>query len=221
MITLYSAATPNGYKVSIMLEELGLEYQLKPIDLGANDQKQDWFLAINPNGRIPAIIDHDADDFTVFESGAIMVYLAEKTGKLMSLDEKARSVAMQWLMFQMGGLGPIQGQAHVFHRYFSEKIPSVIDRYQNETRRLYGVLNKRLQESRFLAGEDYGIADIANWTWVRSHNWAGVPLDGLGALQAWHDDIAVRPAVQRGLLQPPRAAESDTIVKSGQKMIQQ
>lgn len=220
MITLYSAATPNGYKASIMLEELGLEYQLKSIDLGANEQKQDWFLAINPNGRIPAIIDHDEGDFTVFESGAIMVYLAEKTGRLMPTGAKARSVALQWLMFQMGGLGPMQGQAHVFHRYFPEKIPSVIDRYQNETRRLYGVLDRRLQESRFLAGEDYGIADIANWTWVRSYEWAGVPMDGLDALRVWHDDIAARPAVQRGLLQPPRASDGDTIVKLGQRMVQ-
>lgn len=221
MIMLYSAATPNGYKASITLEELGLEYQLKQIDLGANEQKQDWFLTINPNGRIPAIIDHEAGDFAVFESGAIMVYLAEKAGQLMPSGAKDKSIAMQWLMFQMGGLGPMQGQAHVFHRYFPERIQSVIDRYQNETRRLYGVLDRRLQESAYLAGEDYSIADIASWTWVRSYEWAGVSLDGLDALQAWHDTIAARPAVQRGLLRPPRSQDSDTIVKSGRKMVEQ
>lgn len=221
MISLYSAATPNGYKASITLEELGLDYRLKPIDLGANEQKEDWFLAINPNGRIPAIIDHDADDFAVFESGAIMLYLAEKTGKLMLAGGKDKSLIMQWLMFQMGGLGPMQGQAHVFYRYFPEKIQSVIDRYQNETRRLYSVLNRRLQNSEYLAGEDYSIADIANWTWVRSHDWAGVSLDGLDALQMWHDTIAARPAVQRGVLQPPRQADGDTVVKAGQRILQQ
>lgn len=220
MITLYSAATPNGYKAAILLEELGLEYHLKPVDLGANEQKQDWFLRINPNGRIPVIIDHDANDFAIFESGAIMVYLAEKTGQLMPLDAKGKSVAMQWLMFQMGGLGPMQGQAHVFHRYFPEKIPSVVDRYQNETRRLYGVLDSRLRESTYLAGEDYSIADIANWTWVRSYGWAGVSLDGMEALQEWHDAIAARPAVQRGLIQPPRKTDSESVIKAGQKMVQ-
>jgi len=220
MITLYSAATPNGYKASILLEELGLEFHLKSMDLGANEQKQDWFLTINPNGRIPVIIDHDANDFAVFESGAIMIYLAEKAGQLIPMDAQGKSVMMQWLMFQMGGIGPMQGQAHVFHRYFPEKIPSVIDRYQNETRRLYGVLDRRLRESTYLAGEDYSIADIANWTWVRSHEWAGVPLDGLEALQAWHDTISARPAVQRGLLQPRRMDDSEVVIKAGQKMVQ-
>ncbi len=220
MITLYSAATPNGYKASIALEELGLEYKLKPIDLGAGEQKQNWFLDLNPNGRIPVIIDHGTDDFAVFESGAILTYLAEKTGRLIPSAPKEKSITIQWLMFQMGGLGPMQGQAHVFFRYFPEKIESVVSRYQNETRRLYGVLNRRLGESRYLAGNDYSIADIANWTWVRSHDWAGVSLDGLDALQAWHAEIAARPAVQRGLLQPPRAIDGDSTVKAGQKMVQ-
>ncbi len=220
MITLYTAATPNGYKASITLEELKLEYTLKRIDLGANEQKQDWFLKINPNGRIPAIIDHDADDFAVFESGAIMAYLAEKTGDLMPEDPKGKSVVMQWLMFQMGGLGPMQGQANVFNRYFPEKIPSVIDRYQNETRRLYEVLDHRLQNSPYLGGNEYSIADIANWAWVRSHEWAGVSLDGLDALIEWHEKIVSRPAVQRGLLQPPRAENSDNTVKMAQNMLQ-
>lgn len=220
MITLYSAATPNGYKASIVLEELGLEYQLRAIDLGAGEQKQDWFLAINPNGRIPAIVDHDVGDFSVFESGAIMTYLSEKTGRLMPAETKAKSTVMQWLMFQMGGLGPMQGQAHVFHRYFPEKIDSVVARYQNETRRLYEVLNRQLVCSKYLVGNEYAIADIANWVWVRSHDWAGVPLDGLDALRAWHNMIAARPAVKRGLLQPPRGPDNHTRVKSGQKMLQ-
>ena len=188
--------------------------------MGLGEQKQDWFLAINPNGRIPALVDHDADDFAVFESGAILTYLAEKTGQLMPMDTKGRSVAMQWLMFQMGGLGPMQGQAHVFNRYFPEKIDSVINRYQNETRRLYGVLDRRLGESKYLAGNDYSIADIANWTWVRSHEWAGVSLDGLDALQAWHTEIAARAAVARGLQQPPRGIDSDTRITLAQKMLQ-
>lgn len=220
MITLYSAATPNGYKASIVLEEMGLDYTLKRIDLGAGEQKQDWFLDINPNGRIPAIVDHDNDDFAVFESGAILVYLAEKTGKLMPADPKGKSVVMQWLMFQMGGVGPMQGQANVFNRYFPEKIQSVIDRYQNETRRLYEVIDRRLNDSAFLGGENYSIADIANWTWVRSHEWAGVSIDGLDALKAWHETIAARPAVERGLQQPPRAENSDNTVKVAQNMLQ-
>ena len=204
MITLYSAATPNGYKASIALEEMGLDYTLKAIDLSSGEQKQDWFLRINPNGRIPAIVDHGNDDFPVFESGAILVYLAEKTGMLLPADSKGRSVVMQWLMFQMGGVGPMQGQANVFFRYFPEKIESVIDRYQNETKRLYGVLDRRLKESAYLAGDEYTIADIANWAWVRAHAWAGVELDGLDALKAWLDRIGQREAVQRGLTQPPR-----------------
>ena len=220
MITLYSAATPNGYKVSIALEELGLEYRLEAIDLGSGRQKENTFLEMNPNGRIPVIVDHDADDFTVFESGAILLYLADKTGQLMPRDAKGRSIVEQWLMFQMGGLGPMQGQAHVFFRYFSEKIDSVIARYQNETRRLYEVLNTRLSRSLYLAGADYTIADIANWPWVRSHEWAGVSLYGLDALQAWLDKIASRPAVEQGLQNPPRAADSETVVKYAQKMMQ-
>ncbi len=219
MITLYSAATPNGYKASITLEEMGLDYRLKHMDLGALEQKQSWYLDICPNGRIPAIVDHEMDDFAVFESGAILQYLAEKTGQLTGGDMKSRSVVNQWLMFQMGGLGPMQGQAHVFHRYFPERIQSVTERYQRETRRLYEVLDIRLQHRAFLAGDTYSIADIAHFAWVRSYDWAGVPLDGLEALQSWHDLIAARPAVKRGLLQPPRSADADKTVKAGQKMI--
>jgi len=204
MIELYTAATPNGHKASAALEELGLPYTVQPVDLGAGEQKQDWFLRINPNGRIPAIVDRGNDDFAVFESGAILVYLAEMTGQLLPADPKARSVTMQWLMFQMGGLGPMMGQANVFHRYWQEKIPPVIARYQNESRRLLEVLDGRLAESRYLAGDDYTIADIANWCWARTHEWSGVPVEGLDHLQRWLAAIAERPAVQRGICVPAR-----------------
>ena len=146
MIELYTAATPNGHKISIALEELGLPYNVHHLSLGEMDQKKPEFLALNPNGRIPAIIDRDNDDFTVFESGAILVYLAEKTGKLMPSERKGRSVVMQWLMFQMSGVGPMQGQSNVFTRYFPQQIPAAIKRYQDETRRLYTVMDKRLRE---------------------------------------------------------------------------
>ncbi len=220
MIDLYTAPTPNGYKVSILLEELGLDYALHVLDLGAGEQKQDWYLKINPNGRIPAIVDRDNDDFPVFESGAIMIYLAEKAGRLLPREDKARSRVIQWLMFQMGGLGPMQGQAHVFHRYFPEKIPSVIARYQNETKRLYTVLDRRLQGRDYLAG-DYSIADIANWCWVRSHDWAGVAIDDLPDLQAWVERIYARPAVQAGLEKPPRSiVDEDEAVAAAKAILQ-
>lgn len=206
MIDLYTAATPNGHKVSIALEELGLPYTLRVLDLGRNEQKAPAFLAINPNGRIPALVDHEADDFAVFESGACLIYLAEKTGRLMPADAKGRSRVLQWLMFQMGGIGPMMGQANVFFRYFPEKIPAVIDRYQGETRRLFRVLDGHLQHHEFLAG-DYSIADIANWAWVRTHRWSGVELDDLPHLRRWRDAIRQRPAVQRGIAQPPSSIE--------------
>ena len=205
MITLHTAATPNGHKVSIALEELGLPYTLKVIDLAAGEQKQPPFLALNPNGRIPVIVDHDGPgggDFTVFESGAILVYLAEKTGRLMPGDAKGRSRVLQWLMFQMGGIGPMMGQANVFFRYFPQKIPAAIDRYQGESRRLFGVLDGHLKDHEYLAG-DYSIADIANWAWVRTHRWSGVDIDGLPHLKRWRDAIRARPAAQRGIEMPP------------------
>lgn len=225
MITFYTAATPNGYKVSIALEELGLPYEMKAIDLSSGAQKEDWFTKINPNGRIPAIVDHDAGDFAVFESGAILMYLAEKTGKLMPSDAKGRSVVTQWLMFQMGGLGPMQGQANVFFRYFPEKIPAAIERYQNETLRLYGILDRRLAESPYLAGEDYSIADIACFPWVMAHSWAGLSLDGLDHLKDWTERLKARPAVQKGLTVPPRPdlnqdENSKKFVDAAQKMLQ-
>jgi glutathione S-transferase/GST-like protein len=210
MIDLYTAATPNGWKVSIALEELQLPYALHVLDMGKGEQKEPWFTAINPNGRIPAIVDREAGDFPVFESGAILLYLAEKTGKLIPPDPKGRSRVVQWLMFQMGGVGPMMGQANVFTRYFPEQLPSVIDRYRRESRRLFEVLDGRLAQSEWLAG-DYSIADIANWSWVHTHQWPGVPLDGLPHLQRWVDAIAARPAVQKGIVAPPRAAPEQTV----------
>jgi glutathione S-transferase/GST-like protein len=201
MIDLYTAATPNGHKVSIALEELALPYTLKVLDLSAGEQRTPAFLAINPNGRIPAIIDREADDFAVFESGACLIYLAEKTDRLLPTDAKGRSRVLQWLMFQMGGIGPMMGQANVFFRYFPEKIPAAIDRYQGECRRLFRVLDGHLQHHEFLAG-DYSIADIANWAWVRTHRWSGVEIDDLPHLKRWRDAIRQRPAVQRGIEQP-------------------
>lgn len=197
MIDLYTAPTPNGWKVSILLEELDLPYEVKAINLGELEQKQDWFLKINPNGRIPAIVDRDADDFAVFESGACLIYLAEKTGRFLPTEPKSRSTVLQWLMFQMGGLGPMQGQANVFFRYAPEKIPFAIERYHRECRRLYEVLDQRLAEVPFLAGE-YSIADMASWPWVRIHGWAGVEIDGLDHLQRWLEQVGERPAVQKG-----------------------
>jgi len=203
MIDLYTAATPNGWKASVMLEEVGLPYELHALKLSEQQQKQDWFLKINPNGRIPAIVDRDEDNFAVFESGAILVYLAEKTGKLMPGDVRGRSLVIQWLMFQMGGIGPMMGQANVFFRYWHEKYQPAIDRYQNESRRLLAVLDHRLEDHEYLAG-DYSIADIANWCWARGHDWGGVSIDGLDHLQRWIAQIGERPAVQRGLNVPPR-----------------
>lgn len=202
MIDLYTAATPNGHKVSIALEELGLPYTLKVLDLTAGDQKKDWFLAINPNGRIPAIVDHDAGQFAVFESGAILVWLAEKTGRLMPTEPKGRSQVLQWLMFQMASVGPMMGQANVFFRYLPEKIPLAIDRYQGESKRLLTVLDRRLAEHQYLAG-DYSIADIANFAWARTHRWSGIDVSELPNLRRWLKELRARPAVERGLAVPP------------------
>ena len=201
MISLYTSPTPNGWKASVALEELGLPYQVHAIDLLSGAQRAPDYLAINPNGRIPAIVDHEADDFAVFESGAILIYLAEKTGQLMPADAKGRSRVMQWLMFQMGGIGPMMGQANVFHRYFPEKIQVVIDRYQGESGRLFGVLDRQLADHEWLAG-DYSIADIANWCWVRTHKWSGVDIGPFEHLQRWVAAIAARPAAQAGIKVP-------------------
>lgn len=201
MIELYTASTPNGWKASVTLEELGVPYNVHPIDLSSQAQKEEGFLALNPNGRIPVIVDTDNDDFAVFETGAIMVYLAELTGRLLPTDVKGRSRVMQWLMFQMGGIGPMMGQANVFYRYMPEKIQPAIDRYQNESRRLFGVLERRLSESEWLA-DDFSIADIANWCWVRTYKWSGVSAEGLPNLKRWRDALRNRPACRRGVEVP-------------------
>ena len=228
MIELYTAATPNGHKVSCTLEALDLEYTVKPIDLGANEQKQPEFLALNPNGRIPAIVDRGNDNFSLFESGAIMIYLAEKTGKLLPDDAKGRAEVIQWLMFQMGGIGPMMGQANVFYRYFPEKIQPAIDRYQNECRRLFEVLNTQLTDNEWLAG-DYSIADIANWCWVRTHQWSGVETDGLEHLQRWLTVMADQPGMAEGIAVPysldkmlleQNQKEKDEFVSNAQNMLQ-
>ena len=208
MIDLYTWTTPNGRKVSIALEEMELPYAVHPVPIRTGLQKEPWFLAINPNGRIPAIVDRDAEDFAVFESGAILIYLAEKTGLFMPSEGKARSVVLQWLMWQMGGLGPMHGQANVFNRYFPEKLPSVIKRYQDETRRLFTVMNTRLADHAFLAG-DYSIADMACWPWVMQHDWAGVTIDDLPHLGRWLAEIGERPAAKRGFDVPAPQAQPD------------
>ena len=218
MIDLYTSPTPNGYKVTILLEELALPYTVHAIDLSSGAQKEPWFTAINPNGRIPAIVDRGNGDFAVFESGAIMLYLAEKEGKLIPSDEKGRSRVVQWLMFQMGGLGPMMGQANVFTRYFPEAIPAAIERYRREGRRLLEVLDGRLADNEYLAG-DYSIADIANFCWARTHEWPGVSIDGLGNLQRWLDAIAARPAVQRGVQIPPRPEDAEALIEKARTML--
>jgi len=218
MIDLYTAATPNGYKASVALEELQLPYELHSLDLGAGEQKEPWFLEINPNGRIPAIVDRDAGDFAVFESGAILIYLAEKTGKLMPQDAKGRSLVVQWLMFQMGGLGPMMGQANVFTRYFPEHIPSAIDRYKRESRRLLEVLDERLATHEYLAG-DYSIADIANWCWARSYDWPGIDIGGLDNLKRWMASIAARPAAEKGVNIPPRREDDEENVRIAKSIL--
>jgi len=223
MIELFTAATPNGHKVSIMLEELGLSYELRALDLGKKEQKQPWYLAINPNGRIPAIIDHSDGDFVVFESGAILVYLADKTRQFLPSEPKQRSRVMQWLMFQMGGLGPMQGQANVFYRYAPEKIPFAIERYQNETFRLYHVLETQLEGREYLVDE-VSIADFAAYPWVRAHDWAGVTIDKLPNLERWLTTMGQRPGVQRGLRVPEPvdlddSEAADRVAKTGRSII--
>jgi GSH-dependent disulfide-bond oxidoreductase len=222
MIDLYTAATPNGWKISIALEELGLAYTVHQLSLSQQEQKQDWYLKLNPNGRIPTIVDRGNDDFAVFESGAILVYLAEQTGRLMPADAKGRSRVIQWLMFQMAGIGPMMGQANVFLRYAPEKIPYAIERYQREVRRLFEILEKQLGTHDYVAGDAYSIADIAHWAWIHGYEWSGVNIDGLPNLARWIDRIAQRPAVKRGRAVPPAGdiGEKDkTTVESGRKML--
>ncbi len=219
MIDLYTATTPNGRKVSIALEEMDLAYTVHAFRLKLLEQKQPEFLKINPNGRIPAIVDRDADDFAVFESGAILLYLAEKTGLFLPTETKARSRVIQWLMFQMGGIGPMQGQANVFRHYFPEKLPAVQARYVNECKRLYGVLDLELAHRDFIAGDDYSIADMACFPWIVQSGYSGIELDAFPNLSRWFDRIGARPAVQRGMKVPDMERTVAQIVDTGQSMV--
>ena len=198
MIDLYTSNTPNGYKVSIMLEELKLPYNVIAVDLVKKEQKKAGYLKLNPNGRIPTIVDRENKNFVVFESGAILIYLAEKNGKLLPEQPEKRSVVLQWLMFQMGGIGPMQGQAHVFYRYAPEKIEYAINRYQKETLRLYQVLDDQLKNKEYLA-DDFSIADFATWPWVSRHRWAGIEIEKLYNLRQWVEILENRPAFQKGI----------------------
>ncbi|HUK08509.1 MAG TPA: glutathione S-transferase N-terminal domain-containing protein [Stellaceae bacterium] len=204
MIDLYTWTTPNGRKVSVMLEEIGLPYRVHKIDISKGDQFKPEFVAINPNSKIPAIVDEEGPGgkpLTLFESGAILIYLAEKTGKFLSKDPITRYVTLEWLMFQMGGVGPMFGQAHHFLRAAKEQVPYAIDRYSTETRRLYGVLNMRLGQSAYLAG-DYSIADIATYPWVARHEWHKVALGDFPHVERWYQAISARPAAARGMQVP-------------------
>ncbi|MCC7414016.1 MAG: glutathione S-transferase N-terminal domain-containing protein [Gammaproteobacteria bacterium] len=201
MIELYTAGTPNGWKASIALEEMEVPYELHHVDIMKGEQKRPEFLRINPNGRIPAIVDTDADRLAIFESGAILIYLAEMTGRLLPTARAPRAHTLSWLMFQMGGIGPMMGQANVFYRYFPEKIQAAIDRYQGEVRRLFGVLDGQLARHEYLAGE-YSIADIANWSWVATHGWSGVGVEDFEHLRRWLAAIEARPAVRKGVRIP-------------------
>lgn len=213
MIDLYTAPTPNGWKASVTLEELELPYETHAINLTKDEQKQEWFLALNPNGRIPVIVDRDEGDLPIFESGAIMVHLAEKTGRLLPAERGPRARVMSWLMFQMGGLGPMMGQANVFYRYFPEKLQPAIDRYQNEGRRLFEVLERRLSESEWL-GDDYSIADIANFCWARTHKWSGISIEGLDHVQRWLKAVRGRPGVERGIAVPVKLPNMEKDAKA-------
>ncbi len=202
MIDVYSWATPNGHKVHILLEECGLPYTVHAVDIGAGDQFKPDFLAISPNNKIPAIVDSDGPDgkpISLFESGAILLYLAGKTGRFLPADVRGKYETLEWLMFQMGGVGPMLGQAHHFRIYAPEKIPYAVDRYTNEARRLYGVMDKRLGQSRFLAGNEYTIADIATWPWTRSYKNQGIELDDFPNVKRWFETIGARAAAQRGV----------------------
>lgn len=202
MIDLYTWTTPNGHKVHIMLEEVGLEYEAHPINIGKGDQFESDFLAISPNNKIPAIVDRDGPDgkaYALFESGAILIYLAEKTGRLLPTDAVKRFDVMQWLMFQMASVGPMLGQAHHFNKYAPETIDYAVKRYENEANRIYGVMNRRLADCKFLAGNDYSIADIATWPWLRSAETQGVNIDDYPNVRRWFEQIGDRENVKAGL----------------------
>jgi len=210
MISLYTSATPNGRKISVALEELDLEYEAKDINLTKNVQKEDWYLKINPNGKIPAIIDHDANDLTIFESGAILIYLAEKAGRLLPTETIKRFNVMQWLFLQVGGVGPMQGQANVFYRYMENKIPEATSRYQNETNRLYTLLDKQLSQHDYLAGE-LSIADIAHYPWIKLADWAGINIDNYKSIKIWLERLDAREAFIKGLNVPEDISDTDLL----------
>ena len=225
MIDFYTAPTPNGHKVSCTLEAMKLKYETHVVNLMENEQKKPEFLAISPNGRIPAIVDRDAGNLPIFESGAIMIYLAEKTGKLMPTDLNEKAKVLEWVMFQMGGIGPMMGQANVFFRYFPEKIQPAIDRYQNEGRRLFEVLDDHLATQEWLA-KDYSIADIANWCWVRTHKWSGISIEGLDHLQRWMKAMYDQPGMSAGLSVPMKVEslldddkKAKEFAKNAEKMV--
>ena len=225
MIDFYTAPTPNGHKVSCTLEAMKLKYETHVVNLMENEQKKPEFLAISPNGRIPAIVDRDAGNLPIFESGAIMIYLAEKTGKLMPTDLNEKAKVLEWVMFQMGGIGPMMGQANVFFRYFPEKIQPAIDRYQNEGRRLFEVLDDHLATQEWLA-QDYSIADIANWCWVRTHKWSGISIEGLDHLQRWMKAMYDQPGMSAGLSVPMKVEslldddkKAKEFAKNAEKMV--
>ena len=202
MIELYTSPTPNGYKTSVALEELEIPYNVHVVNLMSGDQKKPEFLELNPNGRIPVIVDTDNDNLAIMESGAQLIYLAEKAGRLLPSETNARSKVIQWLMFQMGGIGPMMGQANVFFRYWpGDPIQPAIDRYQNEGRRLFEVMETRLKDNEYLA-DDYSIADIANWCWLRTHRWSGIEVNGLDGLQRWMKMMEDRPACKKGVSVP-------------------
>ena len=224
MIHLYTSPTPNGHKVSCLLEALKMPYEVHSVNLGKGDQHKPDFIKISPNGRIPAIVDTD-NDLSIFESGAIMLYLADKAGELIPKDVVGRAKVTEWLMFQMGGIGPMMGQANVFFRYFPEKFQPVIDRYQNESRRLFEVLDKQLSKNEWVAGE-YSIADIANWCWVRTHNWSGVSIEGLEHLDSWKNKMYEQPGMLKGIKVPvdresilKNDKDKEEFIKNAQKMV--
>ena len=224
MIDLYTSPTPNGHKISCALEALEIPYKTHAINLMEGEQLTKKFLQISPNGRIPAIVDSE-NNLSIFESGAILIYLADKKGELIPTSTKERSNVIQWLMFQMSGIGPMMGQANVFFRYMPEKIPTAIDRYQNECRRLFKVLDKQLSNQDWIAG-DYSIADIANWCWVRTYKWSGVNVEGLDNLMSWSKRMYEQPGMLKGIEVPFKVENllkkenAEKFIKESNKIIQ-
>ena len=224
MINLYTSPTPNGHKISCTLEALEIPYKTHAINLMEGEQLTKNFLQISPNGRIPAIVDSE-NNLSIFESGAILIYLADKKGELIPTSTKERSNVIQWLMFQMSGIGPMMGQANVFFRYMPEKIPTAIDRYQNECRRLFKVLDKQLSKQDWVAG-DYSIADIANWCWVRTYKWSGVNVEGLDNLMSWSKRMYEQPGMLKGIEVPFKVENllkkenAEKFIKESNKIIQ-